>query len=105
MTDSESIKPVESSRDLTLLNRLLSALVGQPFLKAKRSYGGELMLHFGGPVPYTSPKLAGEKKGAWILGTRASGWGLSLPSIPGEAGTSGSSCMFQRKGDEIDKEV
>jgi hypothetical protein len=73
---------VKESRDLRFLEALLGALVGQRCLKAELSYGGELMLHVGDPVPYAHPKLADEQKGTWILGTRASWWSLLLNDPP-----------------------
>jgi hypothetical protein len=74
--------PVQSSRDPVALTAILSALVGQPCLKAGLSYSEELMIHFGAPAAYAHPMFAGEKKGAWILGARASGWRLLLPDPP-----------------------
>lgn len=75
-------RPMEQSQDLRLLHSILEALVGQPCLKARFAYAGELKLDFGRPVPYSSPKMAGTLKGSWRLGTRASGWRMML----GEAG-------------------
>jgi hypothetical protein len=75
-------KPVEKSSDLAVLHALLTALLGQRCLKVDLSYGDELMLHIGEPVPYKHPKLADEQKGSWILGTRASGWRLLLNDPP-----------------------
>jgi hypothetical protein len=81
-------KPIEPSADPAVLHALLTALLGQRCLKADMSYGGELMLHIGEPVPYRHPKLADEQKGSWILGTRASGWRLLLnePAVLIESG-------------------
>ncbi len=73
---------VKQSSDLVFLEALLGALVGQRCLKVELSYGEELMLHLGTPVPYSSPKLADETKGSWILGTRASWWTLLLSGPP-----------------------
>jgi hypothetical protein len=73
---------VKGSRDFRFLEAVLGALVGQRCLKAELSYGGELMLHVGDPVPYGHPKLADELKGTWILGTRASWWSLLLNDPP-----------------------
>ena len=73
---------VKESRDLGLLAAMLDMLVGQHCLKAELSYGEELMLHLGAPVPYSHPKLADETKGSWILGTRASRWNLLLSRPP-----------------------
>ena len=73
---------VKESRDLRLLEAMLGALVGQHCLKVELSYGDELMVHLGAPVPYSSPKLADETKGAWILGTRTSHWNLLLSGPP-----------------------
>ena len=73
---------VPGSQDLGLLAAMLDMLVGQRCLKAELSYGEELMLHLGAPVPYSHPKLADETKGSWILGTRASRWSLLLSRPP-----------------------
>ncbi|HEY7329305.1 MAG TPA: hypothetical protein VH592_16805 [Gemmataceae bacterium] len=67
------------STDPQRIGKKLSVLVGQPFLKGAFSYGREFMFHFGQPMPYSHPSLAGESKGTWILGTRASGWQLLAP--------------------------
>jgi hypothetical protein len=73
---------VQRSADLHLLDGMLRALLGQRCLKVELSYGEELMLHFGDPVPCSSAALADETKGAWILGTRASRWTLMLHDPP-----------------------
>lgn len=75
-------KDVQASNNTDLLAGLLSMLVGQPCVKAEFSYGGEFKFHFGGPVPYKHPKLADKKKGAWVLGVRASKWRLLLLNPP-----------------------
>jgi len=73
---------VKQSSDLGRLEAMLGALVGQRCLKVELSYGEELMLHLGTPVLYSSPKLADETKGSWILGTRVSRWILLLSRPP-----------------------
>jgi hypothetical protein len=75
-------KAVEASTDRAVLFELLTALVGQRCLKADLSYGEELMLHFGDPVPYAHPKMVDEQKGSWILGSRASSWRILLNDPP-----------------------
>ncbi len=75
-------KEVRESREFHLLEAFLGTLVGQRCLKVELSYGGELMLHVGEPLPYSHPKLADEQKGGWILGSRASGWSFLLNDPP-----------------------
>jgi hypothetical protein len=66
------------SSDLARLASMLEVLAGQRCLKVDFDYGPELMLHVGTPIPYSHPRLKGEQKGSWILGTRASRWQLLL---------------------------
>lgn len=73
---------VKQSSDLGRLEAMLGTLIGQRCLKVELSYGEELMLHLGTPMPYSSPKLADEAKGSWIIGTRASRWNLLLSKPP-----------------------
>ncbi|HBI43338.1 MAG TPA: hypothetical protein DDY78_10850 [Planctomycetales bacterium] len=73
---------VKQSADLHLLEGILGALLGQRCLKVELSYGEELMVHLGDPVPCSSPELADETKGSWILGARASRWTLLLHDPP-----------------------
>jgi hypothetical protein len=75
-------REVKDSRDFHFLEAVVGSLVGQRCVSVEMSYGGELMLHVGEPVPYSHPKLAGEKKGTWILGTRASWWNFLLTDPP-----------------------
>src|SRR6266571_2810184 len=70
--------PVAKSKDFGHLQGMLHALAGQPCVKVAKSYGGELTLHFGKPVPYEHPQMADQVHGSWILGTRASSWELFL---------------------------
>jgi hypothetical protein len=84
------------SRNLKYLEAFLDILVGQRVLKIDFSYGGELMLHVGEPLPYSHPGLAAEKKGSWILGTRASWWSLVLNDPP--------SLLSNRLSDEQDEQ-
>lgn len=74
--------PVRDARDLSLLHELLSPLIGQPFHKVEADYGGEMTLHLGEPQPYRLPRLADERKGSWIVGTRGSDWQLLLRNPP-----------------------
>jgi hypothetical protein len=67
-------KELKHSTDAKMLAVLLQTLHGRSCLKAELSYGDELTLHFGVPLPYSSPKLSDELRGAWILGTRGSKW-------------------------------
>jgi hypothetical protein len=72
-----SRRTVESPADLQDLQSVLQALSGQPFLAARTSYGDELRLDFGRPVPYGTSLLAHYVRGEWVLGIRASPWRLT----------------------------
>jgi len=74
-------QPVEKSQDLFLLHEILGALVGQPCLQVKFSYGGELKLDFGRSIAYSSPKMKDKLKGSWRLGVRASGWRMVFGEV------------------------
>jgi hypothetical protein len=54
----------------------IQRLVDEPLLRASFSYGGELRLHFGTPVPYENERLAGRTHGEWTLSLRATPWVL-----------------------------
>ncbi len=69
------------STDLDELRPLLKRLLGKPFLFFRASYGDELTLHLGEPVPYDSPRMKGRSKGSFIVAARASSWVLE-PGIP-----------------------
>ncbi|MEA2189022.1 MAG: hypothetical protein QOK16_4033 [Solirubrobacteraceae bacterium] len=56
--------------------RWVRELVDEPLLRAAFSYGGELRLHFGKPVPYENERLAGRTHGEWTLGLRTAPWVL-----------------------------
>lgn len=62
------------------LNQHLHALVGQPILFARFTYGDELTLHFGAEVPYTLPRFGRCVNGEYMLGCRGSDWLLSTPA-------------------------
>ena len=64
----------DRERDLGRLYELMKALIGKKCQRVGFSYGGELCLHFGPLIHYTSNKLAGQKKGSWIFGTRGTAW-------------------------------
>lgn len=69
----------ENQSRADLLNdaeRWIGKLAGAPLLRASFSYGGELRLHFGKPVAYENPRLAGRSRGEWVLGLRATPWVL-----------------------------
>jgi hypothetical protein len=58
----------------------IQRLVDEPLLRASFSYGGELRLHFGKPVPYENQRLSGRTHGEWTLGLRATPWVLVADS-------------------------
>lgn len=64
------------SSDRLLLQGYVQQLVGQPFWCFRFSYGDELSLHFGEPRAAVAPKLTHRRRGAYVLGTRASHWYL-----------------------------
>ena len=60
--------------DLSGLQSLLKQLHGQPFRFFRVSYGDELRLHLGDLQGYSSPRMQGRSKGAYMIGARASSW-------------------------------
>ncbi|MCY2929523.1 MAG: hypothetical protein NTV86_08520 [Planctomycetota bacterium] len=58
---------------------LVQGLKGKKCWKAAFGYGGELHLHFGARIACHNPRMAGETKGAWILGTCGTPWHLVAP--------------------------
>ena len=66
-----------ASQSASELSEFVRMLVGQPLLQVTVSYGDELCLHLGEPVPCSSPKMKGKVKGSYIIGTRASKWYFS----------------------------
>src|SRR6185437_16292913 len=71
------------SEDLDELRPLLWRVVGKPFLFFWASYGDELTLHLGEAVPYPNPRMKGQKKGSYIVASRASSWILEPGMPPG----------------------
>lgn len=55
---------------------ILTQLKGQRFLSFQVSYGDELRLNLGEPVPFASPRLRGRFRGSHVLGARASSWAV-----------------------------
>ncbi len=72
LTDYAEVR-FESSDADDLLS-VLTQLQGQRFLSFLVSYGDELRLNLGEPIPFTSPRLRGRSRGAYVLGARASSW-------------------------------
>src|SRR5262249_13173371 len=70
----------DRSHDRGRLRTLLAALAGQPVFKLELSRGGELSLHAGESVPYVPLRLSSERRGSWLLGSRASAWRLLTPA-------------------------
>lgn len=56
--------------------RWIERLAEVTFLRAAFAYAGELRLHFGNPVAYENPKMAGRTRGEWVLSLRATPWVL-----------------------------
>jgi hypothetical protein len=61
--------------DVAGLWAYLQQVVGQPFLLLRASYGEELTLHLGAPLPPSSPKLK-RPRGSYVLTFRGSAWAL-----------------------------
>jgi hypothetical protein len=68
------VQTVTDSADIGELKKVTRGIIGERCWRAQLSYGDELMLHFGAKVPYTHSSMAGQFKGAWILGVRATAW-------------------------------
>jgi hypothetical protein len=68
----DKVQPL--SEDQKALRMLLQQLVGEKFLFFRSSYGEELTLHFGHPVPYRNKKLKDRRHGSYIIGTMCSPW-------------------------------
>jgi hypothetical protein len=79
---TETRNEIRASQDFEKLGNLVQELVGQTCLRAEFSYGDELELHFGEEQPYHSPKLAGKKRGSWVLEGFATPWTYSVNGTP-----------------------
>ena len=66
--------------DLRGLRPYLKQLIGEPFLFARESYGGELTLHFGTEIELAPFRGRTASEGTHILCLRASVW--SFKSVP-----------------------
>ncbi|MGG6270130.1 hypothetical protein ACQ4M3_33920 [Leptolyngbya sp. AN03gr2] len=75
----ETAHRIGTVQDLTQPLELANRLVGETCWQASFSYGDELNLHFGERIPYSHPKLVGQSKGSWILGSRGTNWQLESP--------------------------
>lgn len=72
-----------STRGATSIDKLHRLI--QPGLIGKKCWKvifncGDLSLHMGARLPYDNPKMAGERKGEWILGTCGTRWVLITPT-------------------------
>jgi hypothetical protein len=70
------VQSVTNPADIDQLKEIVKAIIGERCWRAQLSYGDELTLHFGAKVPYSQRSMAGQYKGSWILGTRATAWRL-----------------------------
>src|SRR6476661_3370374 len=77
---SRTIREVAGSTDLGRLHRVIEGVIDKRCWKVAFAYGGELRLHLGARIPYENPKLAGEKKGEWRIGTCGTAWTLFTPN-------------------------
>src|SRR5437660_151573 len=68
------VRSIPRARDINKLHGVIRGLLGQECWKAAFSYGGELLLHFGARIPCNHPKLATEREGEWVFGTRGTAW-------------------------------
>ncbi len=66
-------REIIKATDLDRLHGIVEGVIGRKCWKVTVNYG-ELCLHMGAHVSYENPKMAGEKKGAWILGTSGTSW-------------------------------
>jgi hypothetical protein len=73
---------VAGDMDNQTVSRILEKMTGERCLRACFSYGDEVRLHIGGPVPWSSPRLKDEERGAWVLGTRGTPWQLLREENP-----------------------
>lgn len=74
------VQKVTQAADLDKLREITSGILGKTCWKVNLSYGDELTLHIGARLPYSQKSMAGQEKGAWILGTRGTAWRLDSPS-------------------------
>jgi hypothetical protein len=65
---------VRAPEDLAEVDAILGGLRGVRCWRARLSYGDELMLDLGERRDYDSPLMAGQQRGEWVLGLRASAW-------------------------------
>ncbi len=70
------VQQVTKAADLDKLREITSGILGEICWRADLSYGDELCLHIGARLPYSQKSMAGQEKGAWILGTRGTAWRL-----------------------------
>jgi hypothetical protein len=70
------VQSVTNAADIDQLKEVVRAIIGERCWRAQLSYGDELTLHFGAKIPYLQRSMAGQFKGALILGTRATAWML-----------------------------
>jgi hypothetical protein len=74
-----SINKSSKKLDQHYLNHLINSQIkGKVCWQAHLDYGQELCLEIGQKTLYHSPKLQGEYKGEWQLGTRASDWSIVI---------------------------
>lgn len=74
------VQKVTKAADLSKLREVTSGILGNICWSANLSYGDELCLHIGAKLPYSQKSMAGQEKGAWILGTRGTAWRLDSAS-------------------------
>jgi len=77
--NSTKVKKIYNSSDLYKLHQIIEGIVGKRCWRVGFSYGGELRLHLGAKIPYGNPKMVGQKKGEWRLGTGGTTWELFTP--------------------------
>ena len=70
------ISTFTKATDLEKIRQITHPILRENCWEASLSYGGELCLEIGERIPYTNKLMAGQEKGAWRLGTRATPWKL-----------------------------
>jgi hypothetical protein len=97
MAKAKAIVQRSRTEGLEVLYSKIIGLIGKKCWKVAFSYGGQLRLHFGARIPYSSPKMAGKKKGEWMFGTCGTPWILITPQ--------GSVSSTDADEDELERKV
>jgi hypothetical protein len=91
---TEEGKEIRASQDFEILEQQLKEIIGQTCLRANKSYGGELEIHFGEAKPYRHPKLADMPRGSWVLESPGTPWAFHPTGEKGHYYLSGFPWIF-----------